>query len=207
MFQIFREQVDDYPQLGHPFLKPDGFTKLVSPHTDDTRYPRTYRERDQASAVSCLLLNMLIGLTHPRVQTLPVPVPYPQRPSDPSPNKGAAPIKNISETVLPVVRSPVSNAGTTDKQLECRWKDENQVNPCSTLVSDSNLPEHLAENHLIKNIASHEKIKCRICDPPKPIKRESLLRHIREVHRKQKRKPSTKKKKGVEGRPGIPPPE
>jgi len=58
--------------------------------------------------------------------------------------------------------------------------------------------EHLASSHGIKNLGSDVPVRCGICD--KVMKRESLLRHCRELHLKQKRKPSMKQGgKYVEG--------
>ncbi|KIM60901.1 hypothetical protein SCLCIDRAFT_54327, partial [Scleroderma citrinum Foug A] len=60
---------------------------------------------------------------------------------------------------------------------------------CGVSVTESNLVKHLAY-HGIKGLPSHAKVTCRVCG--KPMKRESILRHFREGHMKQQRKPSMK---------------
>jgi len=68
---------------------------------------------------------------------------------------------------------------------------------CRAWVTESNLVEHLA-SHGIKNLASDVAVRCGVCD--RVMKRESLLRHFRELHLKQRRKPSMKQGgKYVEG--------
>ncbi|KAI6038162.1 hypothetical protein EDC04DRAFT_2697733 [Pisolithus marmoratus] len=67
----------------------------------------------------------------------------------------------------------------------CGWKgDDGQV--CGNPVTSDSLANHFAVMHGIKNMASDIKVECRWCPPSsqKRVKRESMLRHLREVHLK-----------------------
>ncbi|KAI5992908.1 hypothetical protein EDD15DRAFT_2268301 [Pisolithus albus] len=67
--------------------------------------------------------------------------------------------------------------------VSCGWKNDNGM-ACGDLVTSDNLANHFATLHGIKNMASSVKIDCRWCPPSlrKQVKRESMLRHLREVH-------------------------
>lgn len=67
--------------------------------------------------------------------------------------------------------------------VPCGWKD-NDGTACDGPVMSDNLANHFATLHGIKNMASGVKIDCRWCPSSlqKQVKRESLLRHLREVH-------------------------
>ncbi|KAI5997426.1 hypothetical protein EDD15DRAFT_2245655, partial [Pisolithus albus] len=67
--------------------------------------------------------------------------------------------------------------------VSCGWKNDNGI-VCGDLVTSDNLANHFATLHGIKNMASSVKIDCRWCPPSlrKQVKRESMLRHLREVH-------------------------
>ncbi|KAL4068723.1 hypothetical protein V8B97DRAFT_796444 [Scleroderma yunnanense] len=86
--------------------------------------------------------------------------------------------------------TPASSRGMGNSCM-CGWKDENN-DRCMAMMTEDNLREHLAD-HGIKNMAGDIRVNCRICDPPRPMKRENVLRHCKEVHLKQKRRPSTRK--------------
>ncbi|KAI6002659.1 hypothetical protein F5J12DRAFT_209093 [Pisolithus orientalis] len=67
----------------------------------------------------------------------------------------------------------------------CGWKgDDGMV--CGSPVTSHDLPNHFAAIHGIKNMASDIKVECRWCPPGsrKQVKRESMIRHLREVHLK-----------------------
>lgn len=148
-------------------------------------------------------------LTHPTLRSVPIqpaplpeylqpaPLSHPQQLFYPLPEACAVavpvPAENISESLL-VNSLPASDPRDKDKPVMCRWKGEGQTVCCSWSVMESNVQEHLAD-HGIKGMSSRLELACCSCDPPKKMKRESILRHFKEVHLKQKRKPSTKKKK------------
>lgn len=70
----------------------------------------------------------------------------------------------------------------------CGWKgDDGTV--CGSVVTSHDLPNHFAAIHGIKNMASGIKVECRWCPPSprKQVKRESMMRHLREVHLKRPR--------------------
>ncbi|KAI6022202.1 hypothetical protein PISMIDRAFT_178147 [Pisolithus microcarpus 441] len=67
--------------------------------------------------------------------------------------------------------------------VPCGWKDNDGI-VCGGPVTSDNLANHFAALHGIKNMASSVKIDCRWCPSGlrKQVKRESMLRHLREVH-------------------------
>ncbi|KAI6095914.1 hypothetical protein F5141DRAFT_623634 [Pisolithus sp. B1] len=83
--------------------------------------------------------------------------------------------------------SPSMNAPSADAPRNltardcCGWQD-NSGRKCGAPVTYDNLAYHFAALHGIRNLASDAKIICRWCPPGKIVKRESLLRHLREHH-------------------------
>ncbi|KAF9222387.1 hypothetical protein BS17DRAFT_783637 [Gyrodon lividus] len=64
---------------------------------------------------------------------------------------------------------------------ECGWREEDG-SICGKSISRTTVPQHLTV-HQITDMASNVPIICRWCrDGRKPIKRESIVRHMREVH-------------------------
>lgn len=63
----------------------------------------------------------------------------------------------------------------------CGWRD-NSGGKCGARVTYHNLAHHFAIVHGIRNMASDVEIMCRWCPPGTIVKRESLLRHLRERH-------------------------
>lgn len=135
---------------------------------------------------------------YPNTTTQPAPLSHPQWPSYTLPIESAVPAPTgiISEVLANP--SPASDSKDMEKPTMCGWHEENQTIPCNIILTESNLQEHLA-SHGIEHMASNTKVKCRSCTRPKEMKRESILRHFRECHMKQRRKPSKKKNKLVEG--------
>lgn len=117
---------------------------------------------------------------------------YHQQSSHPLSDKSTIPVfpKDVHDAVP--MNSPPASLSDTEKGDICRWKDEGTTASCRKRVTNSNLVEHLA-SHGIKNMASHVEVSCGVCG--KVVKRESMLRHYRELHLKQKRKPSMKQEK------------
>lgn len=74
----------------------------------------------------------------------------------------------------------------------CGWRDNDDKECGELLTYPGNLASHFAEYHGIKNMASDVPIMCRWCSPGEIVKRESLLRHLREYHLGYRRR-----KKGV----------
>ncbi|KAI6117378.1 hypothetical protein EDD16DRAFT_1009616 [Pisolithus croceorrhizus] len=75
-----------------------------------------------------------------------------------------------------------------DPTVPCGWEgDDGRV--CYNPVSSDNLANHFATLHGIRNMASDIKVACRWCPSRsrKQVKRESILRHLREVHLKRPR--------------------
>ena len=68
------------------------------------------------------------------------------------------------------------------KGTACPWP------ACGEWITKDNCAAHLAHYHGIKGMSSRHRVKCQACNPPKFIKRESMLRHFIEVHIKIKRK-------------------
>ncbi|KAI5997434.1 hypothetical protein EDD15DRAFT_343117 [Pisolithus albus] len=58
---------------------------------------------------------------------------------------------------------------------------------CGALVTYHSLAHHFAVVHGIRNMASDVEIMCRWCPPGTIVKRESLLRHLRERHLRYQR--------------------
>ena len=70
----------------------------------------------------------------------------------------------------------------------CEWQDENGV-ICGGIVTHANLPGHLSA-HGIKNMRRDRLTKCKWAGcTKKPMNRESIARHVREVHMHLKRTP------------------
>lgn len=76
----------------------------------------------------------------------------------------------------------------------CPWRVKVGI-VCGEQVTSEMCATHLASHHGIKTMSSNRIVKCRACQPPKEMKRESILRHFIEVHLKIKRKPSRGKGK------------
>ncbi|KAF9232220.1 hypothetical protein BU15DRAFT_67655 [Melanogaster broomeanus] len=70
----------------------------------------------------------------------------------------------------------------------CEWR-ENDGPICGKMFTTETLPVHLAD-HWHQRYASHEPTVCWWCRAVKTIKRESILRHVREVHLRLKRLPT-----------------
>jgi hypothetical protein len=69
----------------------------------------------------------------------------------------------------------------------CGWRSEDD-SECGGVVTRQTVSQHLAAWHGIRKKASHERITCRWCpDGTDPIKRESIARHLREVHLRLRR--------------------
>lgn len=62
----------------------------------------------------------------------------------------------------------------------CGWIREDGTR-CNTSITYE-CTRHLAIAHGIRHRKKHLKILCCWCSPPKPIRRSSMLRHVREVH-------------------------
>lgn len=62
----------------------------------------------------------------------------------------------------------------------CGWIKEGGTR-CNTSITYE-CTRHLAIAHGIRHRKRHLKILCCWCSPPKPIRRSSMLRHVREVH-------------------------
>ncbi|KIK20602.1 hypothetical protein PISMIDRAFT_578421 [Pisolithus microcarpus 441] len=74
----------------------------------------------------------------------------------------------------------------------CGWRD-NDGKECGELLTyPGNLASHFADYHGIRNMASNVAIVCRWCPPGEIVKRESIVRHLREHHLGYRRR-----KKGV----------
>ncbi|KAI6018811.1 hypothetical protein EDC04DRAFT_444586 [Pisolithus marmoratus] len=67
----------------------------------------------------------------------------------------------------------------------CGWTDDDGT-VCGNLIMLDDVASHFATAHGIKNMASDKKVECRWCPPSsrKHVKRESMVRHLREVHLK-----------------------
>lgn len=63
----------------------------------------------------------------------------------------------------------------------CGWRD-NSGRECGAPITYDNLAHHFAAFHGIRNLASDVEITCCWCPPGKMVKRENLLRHLREHH-------------------------
>lgn len=69
----------------------------------------------------------------------------------------------------------------------CQWRTEAGC-VCGDVISWATCGEHLAITHGIKHMTSNVSIMCCWCsDRARPVKRESIVRHVREVHLRQKR--------------------
>ncbi|KAH0828981.1 hypothetical protein J3R83DRAFT_2415 [Lanmaoa asiatica] len=71
----------------------------------------------------------------------------------------------------------------------CQWKDGDGT-ICEEVITHGSLPGHLSK-HGIKNMPRDRDTNCNWvgCRRKKPINRESIVRHIREVHLRVKRSP------------------
>lgn len=76
----------------------------------------------------------------------------------------------------------------------CKWKDESGP-VCEEVLTYGSLPEHLSM-HGIKNMTRDSSTKCNWvgCKRKRPMNRESIVRHIREVHLGLKRPLSSRRK-------------
>ncbi|KAG1745738.1 hypothetical protein EDB19DRAFT_1692440, partial [Suillus lakei] len=70
--------------------------------------------------------------------------------------------------------SPIQNKclWTTTPQSQCSFRAD-------TIQS---MLTHISLQHLPRNQLSSSKVKCHICSPPKTIRRDTIRRHIREIH-------------------------
>ncbi|KAF9235358.1 hypothetical protein BU15DRAFT_78106 [Melanogaster broomeanus] len=76
---------------------------------------------------------------------------------------------------------------TNPHQTVCGWRLRDG-SICGGPITKRTVPEHLAVHHGIKKIASYQLIACRWCpDGSDLIKRESIVRHVREVHLRLRR--------------------
>ncbi|KAF8131943.1 hypothetical protein EV363DRAFT_1479771, partial [Boletus edulis] len=93
------------------------------------------------------------------------------------------------ENVQIAVQSPLYTSILTLEELEwfCGWKNEDGT-LCDEVFKRASLPMHLAK-HGIKNKSRTSPTKCRWlgCKKRKPMNRESIVRHIREVHMRLRR--------------------
>lgn len=88
--------------------------------------------------------------------------------------------------------------GTLNELLKgaaCPWLDKARITVCGEWITKDNCAAHLAHYHGIEGMPSRHRLKCQACDPPKFIKRESILRHFIEVHIKIRRKICKRKRK------------
>ncbi|KAI6002640.1 hypothetical protein F5J12DRAFT_207943 [Pisolithus orientalis] len=74
---------------------------------------------------------------------------------------------------------PSTSLPTAPKR--CGWRD-NDGKICDMPVTYNNLVHHFAAVHDIKDMAFDAIIECRWCRPGNRMKRESILRHLREKH-------------------------
>ena len=100
----------------------------------------------------------------------------------------------------PVFQVPASNVGWADYTsahstvypsgdapgMWCCWVNEDG-SICRESIS-YDCATHLATAHGISKTASRTRVACRWCSPPKQMKRESIVRHVREVHLRRKRR-------------------
>ncbi|KAF8845890.1 hypothetical protein BDN67DRAFT_960512 [Paxillus ammoniavirescens] len=100
---------------------------------------------------------------------------YPPHNSSPYPNMQAGPYKHSSETI----------------PKKCGWR-ATDGSTCEGSITGATISEHLVQ-HGITDMAYSVRIECRWCpDGKKPIKRESIVRHVREVHMRLKRPPKSR---------------
>ena len=103
---------------------------------------------------------------------------------------------SLLNQVLQVVQSPThAPISPFEQQLilpgepvgHCKWKDEYGT-VCEEAITRGTLPGHLSE-HGIKNKSRNHPTKCNWvgCKTKKPMNRESIVRHIREVHLRLRR--------------------
>ncbi|KAI5997428.1 hypothetical protein EDD15DRAFT_2364147 [Pisolithus albus] len=75
---------------------------------------------------------------------------------------------------------------------QCGWRDTDGKECGELLTYPGNLASHFADCHGIRKMASDVLIMCRWCSPEEIVKRESIVRHLREHHLGYRRR-----KKGV----------
>ncbi|KAF8420575.1 hypothetical protein L210DRAFT_3654828 [Boletus edulis BED1] len=94
------------------------------------------------------------------------------------------PGENVQMVGPEAVQSPLYTSTLTLEELGwlCGWKNEDGT-LCDEIFTRASLPMHLAK-HGIKNKSRTSPTKCRWlgCKARKPMNRESIVRHIREVH-------------------------
>ncbi|KAL4068727.1 hypothetical protein V8B97DRAFT_795786 [Scleroderma yunnanense] len=152
------------------------FSGPVDNAVDSTGYPNAFTECRETLTLPTYSITYL-----PQALTAP--------PSFPLWDQGAPsiPAENIPKAVS-------MNSSTAPSRRICGWKDDDKLNRCKTMVTPDNIQEHLATSHGIRNLAGDHPLRCRTCNQPRRMKRESLLRHYREVHFGQKRKIPMKSK-------------
>ncbi|KAG6333036.1 hypothetical protein ID866_6051 [Astraeus odoratus] len=64
---------------------------------------------------------------------------------------------------------------------------------CDEAVNPENCRVHLARAHGISNLPGYAIVSCRWCHPRRRMKRESILRHTKEVHLKIRRSKTGRK--------------
>ncbi|KAG1849131.1 hypothetical protein DFJ58DRAFT_729620 [Suillus subalutaceus] len=66
-------------------------------------------------------------------------------------------------------------------QIPCLWTDHQGKCDFSVNTIKSMLT-HISSQHLRKKQPSASQVQCHICSPPKTIRRDTIRRHIREIH-------------------------
>lgn len=91
----------------------------------------------------------------------------------------------VSPTTVPIRVDP----RLSEEVFLCGWQSETGF-ICGGPVSSSTCLEHLATVHGMRNMVSTLMVKCGWCSDRRLMKRENIVRHIREVHLRVRRRGS-----------------
>lgn len=111
--------------------------------------------------------------------------------SQPSPSHAGASALIQEDPQGTPMTSSASNGGLITL---CHWVDKYGI-ICRQPITANLCAIHLASKHGVSKMAPHASISCCWCDPPKTMKRDSIVRHVREIHLSEKRKRGKKKGK------------
>ncbi|KIJ08713.1 hypothetical protein PAXINDRAFT_172807, partial [Paxillus involutus ATCC 200175] len=89
--------------------------------------------------------------------------------------------------LYPNVRGVNTRHASKTAPYICQWRTEHG-SVCGDVISWATCGEHLVTTHRIENMTAGLSIMCYWCsERARPVKRETIVSHVREVHLRQKR--------------------